>query len=123
MLFGPDRPRLAQPWYAGPDPVHGVLSNRWAALPMSAGTPLQVSRVLDKFINTFIFNRLQDDGRPRTATLRDAQELTERAVIDMVIFAPLTGSDRAFEPNQHRADAVGQKRDRQFVRCARSSVG
>ena len=33
--------------------------------------------------------------------MRDAEELTQQAVIDMVIFAPLTESDRAFEPNQH----------------------
>jgi hypothetical protein len=26
----------------------------------------------------------------------------------MVIFAPLTGSGRAFEPNPHRADTVGK---------------
>ena len=70
-----------------------------------------------------IFNQLYACLRPKVATLRDTEELTKRAVIHMVIFAPLTGSSRVFIPNQHGADAFGKKNNRQFVRCARSSVG
>jgi hypothetical protein len=79
--------------------------------------------VLPAGIKILIFSELRDRGRPTSATLRDAEELAEQAVIDMVIFAPLTGSDRGFGPNQHRAATIGQKRGRQFVCCARSSVG
>src|ERR1700691_3590354 len=74
-------------------------------------------------IYMLLFSPLQIRQRRADGTLRDAPHLAEKAVIDVVIFAPLTGSGRAFEPSQHRADAIGEACCRQFVHCARSSAG
>src|ERR1700691_1345802 len=55
-------------------------------------------------INMLLFSRLQIRQRPADGTLRDAPQLAEQAVIDVVIFAPLTGSGRAFEPAPPRCN-------------------
>ena len=54
------------------------------------------------------------------AVQRDAAELVQTAVIDVVIFAPLTGLGRPLEPVRRRTDADVAV---SFVLCARSSVG
>jgi hypothetical protein len=43
-------------------------------------------------INILLFSLLQTRQRPADRALRDALQLAEQVVIDVVIFAPLTGS-------------------------------